>query len=219
MHRLRFSKTGNCIWISHLDTMRLFQRAFRRAEIEIRHTEGFNPHAFVSIALPMSVGTESDCELLDFTLTQPDCTLAELPSRLNPVLPQGVCVLDAYDSPNRLSALKYLRAQVTLVYDSGVPNGAAEAIDALFRQKELIIPKKTKRGMRDTDILPLIRELRVLSCDAHTLLIQSVTSTGEASLNPDLLAKTVSSLLPELAPDFFRTRRLDVLQADGSPFC
>ena len=63
-HRLLFSKTGRARYISHLDLMRTFQRAFFRADIPIKHTEGFNPHAFVSIALPLSVGFSSECEIL-----------------------------------------------------------------------------------------------------------------------------------------------------------
>ena len=66
--RLLFSKTGRAKYISHLDLMRTFQRAFARAHIQIKHTEGFNPHPFVSIALPLSVGYSSQCEILEFGL-------------------------------------------------------------------------------------------------------------------------------------------------------
>ena len=68
MPRALFEKTGNAVWMSHLDLMRLFQRAFKRADLHLKHTQGFNPRPFVSIALPMSVGVESVCELLDFDL-------------------------------------------------------------------------------------------------------------------------------------------------------
>ena len=70
MPRLLFAKTGNAVWISHLDLMRVFQRAFRRGGILIRHSQGFTPRAHVSIALPLPVGQESVCELLDFDLAQ-----------------------------------------------------------------------------------------------------------------------------------------------------
>ena len=68
MPRLLFEKTGSAVWMSHLDLMRLFQRAFKRAELPLTHTQGFNPRPSVSIALPLSVGVESVCELLDFDL-------------------------------------------------------------------------------------------------------------------------------------------------------
>ena len=68
MARLLFEKTGRAVWISHLDLMRLFQRAFKRSELPLTHTQGFNPRPSVSIALPLSVGVESYCELLVFDL-------------------------------------------------------------------------------------------------------------------------------------------------------
>ena len=71
MRRLLFEKTGNAIWISHLDLMRLFQRAFKRAGLHLTHTQGFNPRPSVSIALPLSAfvpvkSTDLEREL-DFT--------------------------------------------------------------------------------------------------------------------------------------------------------
>ena len=59
--RIQFIKTGRARYISHLDLMRTFQRAFLRAGLHVKHTEGFNPHAYVSIALPLSVGFSSHC--------------------------------------------------------------------------------------------------------------------------------------------------------------
>ena len=68
MPRLLFEKMGTSIWMSHLDLMRLFQRSFKRAGLQLSHTNGYNPRPSVSIALPLSVGVESHCELLDFDL-------------------------------------------------------------------------------------------------------------------------------------------------------
>ena len=218
MHRMRFSKLDDAVWISHLDTMRLFQRAFRRANVSVKHTEGFNPHAFVSIAMPMSVGTQSQCELLDFTLLPGEVTLEQLPELLNRVLPAGVRVLEAYDTPNKLSGLKYLHARVTLTYDKEVPAEAAEKIKALFAGPELVVMKKSKRGTAPTDILPMIRSLQVLPDTDTTLVLDAVVSANEPSLNPDLLASAIRSQLPELAPDAHQTLRLEVLDQNGEIF-
>ena len=61
--RLRFEKTGRAVYISHLDLMATMQRAFSRAGLELKYSEGFNPHPLISILLPLSVGTASVCEL------------------------------------------------------------------------------------------------------------------------------------------------------------
>ena len=68
MHRIRFEKTGRAVWMSHLDLMRLMQRAFRRAGVVLHHSQGFTPHAYVSMLLPLSVGMESVCELMEYEL-------------------------------------------------------------------------------------------------------------------------------------------------------
>ena len=83
MNRLLFTKTGEAVWMSHLDLMRLFQRAFKRAGLHLTHTQGFNPRPSVSIALPLSLGMESRCELLDFELDGDEVTFKEIAERLN----------------------------------------------------------------------------------------------------------------------------------------
>ena len=89
MLRLLFEKKGRAVWISHLDLMRLFQRAFKRAELPLTHTQGFNPRPSVSIALPLSVGVESSRELLDFTLEGAEVPCQEICRRLNEKLEVG----------------------------------------------------------------------------------------------------------------------------------
>ena len=93
MPRLLFEKKGSAIWISHLDLMRLFQRAFKRAGLHLTHTQGYNPRPSVSIALPLSVGVGSGCELLDFDLDADTVSCDEICSRLNHSLVEGVRVL------------------------------------------------------------------------------------------------------------------------------
>ena len=84
--RLRFKKTGRAVYISHLDLMHTMQRAFSRAGYELRYSEGFNPHPQISIALPLSVGAGSVCEIMDFRLKD-EADLSERPARLTSVMP------------------------------------------------------------------------------------------------------------------------------------
>ena len=98
MPRALFEKTGMAAYISHLDLMRLFQRAFKRAGLPLTHTQGYNPRPSVSIALPLSLGVESVCELLDFDLETDGVSCEEIRDRLNQCLTEGVRVLDVYDN-------------------------------------------------------------------------------------------------------------------------
>ena len=110
MPRLLFEKTGNAVWISHLDLMRVFQRAFKRAGLPLTHTQGFNPRPSVSIALPLSVGIDSRCELLDFDLDGCEATCDEIKERLNAALIAGVVVLEVYADGRKIRAFIFCGA-------------------------------------------------------------------------------------------------------------
>lgn len=218
MRRMLFEKYGNGIWISHLDLMRVFQRAFRRAGLPLQHTQGYNPHAFVSIALPLSVGTASRCELLEFELVNGGEATEALPERLNCVLPAGVRCLEAYEGGKKLKELAYLRVRVELEYDGGVPADAVDQLRALFLRDSLPVEKKSKNGMTVQDIKPMIRSLEVLQEDDWTVCLEAVICAQNPALNPDLLAKAIRTYLPELAPDFAKSMRLELYDREGAVF-
>lgn len=210
MSRLLFEKTGDSIYISHLDLMRVFQRAFRRAGLLLRHSQGFTPRAIVSIALPLSVGVESVCELLDFELEQGSATA----EALNAVLPAGIRVREVYEGGRKIKELTHLRAQVTLEYDGAAPE--ASDVEALFRGETLVLEKQSKKGTAQVDILPMVRDLTVTRPDGRTLVLEAVICAQNPSLNPMLLAQAVEVYLSK--PDFAFARRLEVLDAQGNVF-
>lgn len=214
MHKLRYEKIGNARWISHLDMMHMFQRAFLRAGIAIKHSEGYHPHAYVSIALPLSVGQESLCELLEFSIID-GTPLESVPDRLNAVLPEGLKVLECYESERKLKYLSRLRVRVTLEYDQDVPD--PQSIRALFTQNEIIVEKKGKKGPTSLDIRPMIHEMTVSSCP-DGLELEAIVAAQNPSLNPELLATAIRTYLPSSTPDFVRILRLDLLESDGTAF-
>ena len=120
--RMLFTKEGVAIWSSHLDLMRALMRSFRRAGIDLKHSQGFTPHPELSILMPLSVGVESQCEIAEFTLAE-GCALSpgEIVSRLNPVLPAGIRALDCWEGGMKAGKLAWLRARLTLAYEgSGI---------------------------------------------------------------------------------------------------
>ena len=202
MPRLLFEKTGNAVWISHLDLMRLFQRAFKRAGLSLTHTQGFNPRPSVSIALPLSVGVESCCELLDFDLDGDPVPCKDVMDRLNSVLVSGIRVLDVYDTGRKLKELSLLRCRVFMEYDSGVPERGVQRLQALFSGGSLIVPKRTKNGMQDQDIIPMIRTVNISQPDGNTVLLDCVVCCQNPALNPMQLPLAVEMHLPEMKADF-----------------
>ena len=210
--RLRFEKTGRAVYISHLDLMHTMQRAFNRAGYRLKYSEGFNPHPQIAIALPLSVGAASRCEIMDFKLLE-DPDLAELPARLTAAMPEGVRVLEAYEPSRKVAELKWLRVEGLFEYDERDAGEMAAALADFFRQEQIVITKKTKRGMGETDIRPAIREILFTPGD-KLVNITATISAQEPTLNPDLLADALRQLRPELAPDFAKFTRLETYDAE-----
>ncbi len=216
--RLLFTKTGRAKFLSHLDLMRTFQRAFLRADIRLRHSEGFNPHPVMSFALPLSVGTESVCELLDFQLggdSEPD----GLADRLGRALPEGLGVLEIYEPMRKFSEIKWLEVRGRLDYDGGEPGGAAGALRELFDRKELILTKKTKKGAADFDVIPNIRRVAFDKTGETEITLEAVLSAQDPSLNPKYLIEAIRAHgTGDMEPDFAAFGRVEVFDAEGRIF-
>ncbi len=210
MPRIVFEKKGQAVWISHLDLMRLFQRAFKRAGLPLTHTQGFNPRPSVSIALPLSVGVESSCELLDFELSGEEVACDEIRQRLNENLIEGVKVLGVCKKGRKLKELTLLSCKLTLEYDDGVHQNALVQIRELFSREEVIVPKKTKNGIQDQNIIPMIRTIEITSKDENTLQITALICCQNPALNPMQLVHAIENYLPDLKPSFAKCSRLEV---------
>lgn len=211
MNRLLFEKTGKAVYISHLDTMALFPRVFLRAGLHVKFTQGMSPHAYVSIALPLSVGMSSQCEILDFTLEEEGVALDTLPDRLNPYFPAGIRVMEAYDSNRKIKELQYLQVNVTLEYDQGVPEGSVEEIKQMLSREQILVEKKTKKGLAETDIRPMIQEMDVEQINGQEIALRGVICGQNPSLNPQYLVQAIERYWSQCAPDFYRCHRVEVL--------
>ena len=215
--RLLFIKEAQASYISHLDLLRTFQRAFPRTELDIKHSQGYHPHPIISIVLPLPVGQSSDCELLDFEVTQ-DTDGSGIAEKLNTGMPSGLRVLDCYPAVRPVRELTYLRADLTLEYDNGVPENAAARLTELLGRQELVIQKRTKRkALADVDIAPMIRKADV-TADDHNVFIDLTVQAQNPGLNPQLIEKAIVAYLPALTPDFVRVRRRRILDANGQDF-
>lgn len=209
MPRALFEKTGNAIYISHLDLMRLFWRAFQRAQLPLTHSQGFNPRPSVSIALPLSLGVQSCCELLDFELEGQSVPCGEIADRLNAALINGVRVLRVYEDGRKLKELALLDCMVCMEYDRPLPPDAVERVTELFGRERLPVEKKSKNGIVEQDIRPMIKAIHV-TAEAGELTLRARICCQDPTLNPALLAAAVERYVPDLRPDFFRCARLEL---------
>ena len=214
--RLRFSKTGRAVYISHLDLMRTMTRAFLRAECRLKYSEGFNPHPNISIALPLSVGCESLCEIMDFRLIEgkdPDDILKSLSVQL----PEGIEALEVYGYERKVKDIKWIKISGVFEYDERDAAEMAEKLNAFYSRGNIVISKKTKRGVGETDIKPAIKEIEFAQEGADVRL-DAVISAQEPTLNPELLADALRQLSPEIAPDFAKFKRLEIYDENMEVF-
>ncbi len=217
MSRLLFTKQDRAKYISHLDLMRTFQRVFQRSELEIGHTEGFNPHPFVSILLPLPLGFSSACEILEFRLLHPG-DLEQVPQRLNAVMPEGIQVLECYQEGRKPKELVYVDYHVELTWSGGQPlSGPLQ--DLLSRDSLEVVKKsnKTKTGEKIVDIIPLIRSFQLQDRPGVTELDCRLLAQNPG-LNPQLIITALERARPELRPDFVRYHRCAVLDGQEKPF-
>lgn len=161
--RLKFSKVGSMRFIGHLDVMRYFQKAFRRAEIEVSYSKGFSPHQLMSFASPLGIGLSSDAEYLDVTLEKSDSP-EKMTERINAVMNDEITVKDftildddAKPSMAMLSACDYM---ICIKPDKDNPLTddafAEEAVRKIKEAEKIEILKKTKRSEKIVDIKPNI---------------------------------------------------------------
>ena len=205
--RLKFSKTGRAVYISHLDLMRTMQRVFSRAGVALKYSEGFNPHAKISIVLPLTVGTRSFCEYMDFALAG-DYDLKTLPERLNPYMPEGIEALEAYEAPGKGALLRWLHiaGRMTGGHDAAFYN-------AFFSRSEILVTRRSKRGERTDDIAPMIK--RAVFTDSDTgILADLIIHAQEPTLSPDVMMQA----LGQDAPEYYIFTRMEAFNEDMTPF-
>ena len=214
--RLIFSKTGDIRFISHLDTMRTITRAFTRAGVALKYSEGFNPHALLSIAIPLSVGSESVCEILDIELDgEPD--VKTIPARLNPFFPAGITALEAYPAERKPSEVAWLEVMIKIMYENKPEDKIASAFSGYLTSESIIITKKTKRGSAETDIVPMMRDISVTEED-NSVVISLKVSAQNPSLNPAYVVKALGEKFPELISDRHLIKRLELFDRDMCVF-
>jgi radical SAM-linked protein len=208
--RVKFIRGEEVKYISHLDLMKAFERALRRSKLPIAYSEGFNPHPKMVFGLPLSVGVTSEAEYADFEFSE-DIKVSELIEILNPQLPSGLAITDAgvkADRKNIMAEITRASYCVNVCVNSKVGiNQMKRIIDDFMLKGEIRIIKKTKSGMKETDIKPMIHSIGVESmtrasnnegCTGNVFKISTVLSAGSrGNLKPEQVVEAVSSMAGE----------------------
>ncbi len=199
--RIRFSKSGDLMYISHLDLARTMQRIILRAGLDIWYSEGFNPQPKMVFAVPLPTGVESNCEMLDIKLNSP-MSSEEIKNRLNDNFPTEMRVLDVYTPEVKFKEIAYIDYIIKL-NSPKITGETAGKIKALF-DGECMITKKTKSGEKEVNISEYIKLLEVDSKSGYAEIHTILASGNEMNLSPELLIEALRRNL-----DLMTSERID----------
>ena len=203
--RVRFAKTGEMALLSHLDLVRMLERALRRSQLPVSFTGGFHPLPRLQLALALPLGAEADSDWLDLSFTevvQPE----QLMDRLAPLLPEGFALLEAHGVPVKSPALSQMLQSAhwrLCLQPSGADRLPAErrcqeALGELLGAEALPLEELDRQGRRRR------RDLRPLLLDLHwhhwspqrlELGLETLVQANGRSLKPDQLRQLLSQRL------------------------
>lgn len=212
--RIKFAKFGSMKFVGHLDTMRFFQRAIKRAGIDISYSTGFSPHPIMSFALPLGVGVESFGEYFDIQVNTTMSTESAILA-LNEQMPKGVEVLsykklpdDAKKSMSLVEAADYT---VTIRSGYSYPDNFEENLKKFYDQKVINIIKQTKKSERELDIKPLIFDLKLTTQG----IFMRLKSGSVDNIKPQLVLESFYKFIDEELPKYcYSVTRQDLYSFD-----
>lgn len=209
-YNLTFAKRSYMIYTSHLDMQRLFKRVFKRADIALSYSQGYNPHPLMSFAQPLSLGYYSECELLEFK-TKSDHSPSHIMDKLNQNMPEGLIILDCSrmtDSEKTLASRCYSAGYRILIPISKMAGDvsdnnssesvASELVDRAgeyLKQNTVIALKRTKKHKEgvETDIKSKIRKFDFSVVDDNFVIETILDAGSDSNLSPELLFETFNA--------------------------
>lgn len=222
--RARYEKTGRTSYLGHLEVIKVFERAFRRAGVPMKHTEGFNPHPKISFALPSSVGFSSQGEYIEVEVTERIEERAFL-ENVNRELPEGLgllcCGYLQGKTRSLMSLVDYSAYRVDYDFDGEETPGLPGRLAELFEKGPIPVRKRTKSGkMTERDLKTFIHDFQLISATDDGCSFWVLLAAGSrGNLNPALLMKgALESLSLSMDPVALSVCRLDLfMKAEEGP--
>ena len=209
--RVKFNKISDAKYISHLDLLRTFNRMIMRSDLKPAYSQGYNPHIIMSFLQPSSVGmaTKSDC--LDITL-EGEYDLNKVLLNLQEVAPRGIEITSVEENNGKLKFNTLSSAVYSVLIDT---NATKDDIINFLRLDEIFVDKKTKKGIKEVDIKPLLLSYEVK--DGIELILHLKAGSSE-NLNPSLLLKAMEKYIENIYINNVRITREYLLSENGEIF-
>ncbi len=208
--RVWFKKIGMSRYVSHLDLMRAMTRAVRRARVPLWYTEGFNPHPYMTFALPLSLGMESLCESVDIRI-EGDSTNGDIFDMLKGSMPPGIEILAVEEPQHDPKHITY--GEFDIIIDcEGDAERAVETIKEMLSRESLIVQKLGKKGrhkvLKDIDLMEHIKNWSVGNLGQRVKLSLTLPAGSTTNINPSLLADEIVKIHPTAVYKIIRKRLL-----------
>ncbi len=188
--RIKFSKHGVLKFIGHLDVMRYFQKAIRRAEIDIAYSTGFSPHQIMSFAAPLGIGLESNGEYMDIEVNSLT-TSTQILETLNSQMVDGIQILEVKLLPENAgnAMASVAAASYSICFREGCQPQFLnqETVTEFFEQPEIIVTKQTKRSESTFDMKPSLYAFSL--CQDNKTLLLTVDASSSGNIKPSLVMK------------------------------
>lgn len=211
-YRFKFTKEGDAKYVSQLDLVRLFTRVFKRAEVMLTYSQGFNPHPKMSVGLPLAIGITSECEFLDAELEEKGDPMHILKA-LNAAAPIGIRFSAMQEICEFTPKVKDAKSAVYTVCVEGKAPSKAE-IEKFLSLSEINVMKKTKSGEKLTNIRPDIFGIEALSPNSFKA---ELICAPNINLKPETVIFAMNEFIPSCEITDFeicRNRIIDKLERD-----
>jgi len=214
--RVKFSKTGSLKFISHLDLNRTVKSAFLRSKLPIWYTKGYNPHPKTVFSVPLSVGTASLCEFMDFKITE-NVPGEVICATLNSVFPDGLRAIEAYEPSSKFHDIGWADYEIRME----IPNAVERVADVRRALEEpIVIEKTTKIGTRTLDVSAFVKTLGVAQEGEALVLRVKLCCDDMNFVNPKYVIEflTQKTGVPGERDDYSICRTAVYLEDGETPF-
>ena len=190
--RVWFKKMGMSRYVSHLDLMRAMTRSVRRAGVPLWYTEGYNPHPYLTFALPLSLGMESLYESMDMRI-EGENTNAQIFEMMKGAMPPGIEIVSVDDPVDDPKTIAY--GEFDLLFDCDDSKELSALIEDMLSKNELIVQKLGKQGrkkaLKDINLMEHLKEVKLTSTANRVKLTVVFPAGSTTNINPTLLSDEI----------------------------
>lgn len=199
--RVFYKKKSRLRFVSHLDMNRFMPRLLRKTDIPVWYTEGFNSHVYVNFALPLSLGFESDYEVMDFKITDDDYSMQNILNELKAVCPEYIEILNVAEPVYKSGKIAF--AEFKIEFNGNI----SEKLNEFLNLKSITVLKKNKKGIeKEIELKDKISEFKIFENENTVLKI--ILSAGTDNINPELLIAAFKNFNTDELPYYKITRTM-----------